>query len=228
VIKIEYCRTLHRGSEEPSGPGSLSCPPAKAKAPTSRFPATKSPSISCYTPAFLPGLPRARFAKGSVCASRFLPGSVQYVECDVTHSKQTTATFLPGSRIASHGSRQGTAFYPELRRAAVPSFVCHDEEKSFRAGSLARDFTSALACPGEFPAGLPRASFVRDSVCSLPFLTETALHSEMAVTHSKQTIATFLTGARTVQLAISMPHVLASQNLKSHPRPIQIILPPTI
>jgi hypothetical protein len=30
----------------------------------------------------------------------FLPGSVQYVEFDVTHSKQTTATFLPGSRIA--------------------------------------------------------------------------------------------------------------------------------
>jgi hypothetical protein len=30
----------------------------------------------------------------------FLPGSVQYVECDVTRSKQTTATFLPGSRIA--------------------------------------------------------------------------------------------------------------------------------
>jgi hypothetical protein len=30
----------------------------------------------------------------------FLPGSAQYVECDVTHSKHTTATFLPGSRIA--------------------------------------------------------------------------------------------------------------------------------
>jgi hypothetical protein len=30
----------------------------------------------------------------------FLPGSAQNVECDVTHSKQKTATFLPGSRIA--------------------------------------------------------------------------------------------------------------------------------
>jgi hypothetical protein len=30
----------------------------------------------------------------------FLPGSAQQVECAVTHSKQSTATFLPGSRIA--------------------------------------------------------------------------------------------------------------------------------
>ena len=30
----------------------------------------------------------------------FLPGSVQYVECDVTRSKQTTGEFLPGARIA--------------------------------------------------------------------------------------------------------------------------------
>jgi hypothetical protein len=34
--------------------------------------------------------------------STFLPGSAQYVECVVTHSKQTTATFLPGSRIAHY------------------------------------------------------------------------------------------------------------------------------
>jgi hypothetical protein len=49
----------------------------------------------------LPGLPRAVFAKGSVCLDTFLPGSAQQVEIAVTHSKQTTATFLPGSRFAS-------------------------------------------------------------------------------------------------------------------------------
>jgi hypothetical protein len=208
VIKIEYCRALHRGSKEPSRPGSPSYPPTSEKAPTSRFPAAKMPPVSCIAPAFL-------------------PGSGKYVECDVTHSKQTTTRFLPGSRIAPHGSRQGTAFYPRLRRAAVPSLVCHDEEKSFRAGSLARAFTRALACPGEFPAGLPRAFFVKGLVCSIPFLTETASHSEMAVTHSKQRIATFLTGARIAQIEISMPHVLASQNLLLNPRPIQIFLRPT-
>jgi hypothetical protein len=50
---------------------------------------------------FLEGLPRAVFAKGSVCINTFLPGSAQQVEIAVTHSKQTTATFLPGSRFAS-------------------------------------------------------------------------------------------------------------------------------
>jgi hypothetical protein len=92
VIKIEYCRALHRGLKEPSRPGSLSrlsatCTPWRAeKAPISRFPATKKPSVSTF-------------------ASAFLPGSAQYVESDVTHSKQTTATFLPGSRFAHLASR---------------------------------------------------------------------------------------------------------------------------
>ena len=56
---------------------------------------------SVWMNTFLPGLPRAISAKGSVCLNTFLPGSAQQVEIAVTHSKQTTATFLPGSRIAS-------------------------------------------------------------------------------------------------------------------------------
>jgi hypothetical protein len=55
--------------------------------------------------AFLPGLPRAFFAKGSVCANTFLPGFAQHVEIDVTYSKQSTGEFLPGSRIARCVSR---------------------------------------------------------------------------------------------------------------------------
>ena len=51
--------------------------------------------------AFQTGLPRAVLAKGSVCATTFLPGFAQQVEIAVTHSKQSTATFLPGSRFAS-------------------------------------------------------------------------------------------------------------------------------
>jgi hypothetical protein len=41
-------------------------------------------------------------ACGSRLLSPFLPGSAQNVECDVTHSKKRTATFLPGSRIAHY------------------------------------------------------------------------------------------------------------------------------
>jgi hypothetical protein len=40
----------------------------------------------------------------------FLPGSGSQVECDVTHSKQTSAPFLRGSRIATtHSMRRGTS-----------------------------------------------------------------------------------------------------------------------
>src|SRR6202046_1741686 len=58
---------------------------------------------------------------------KFLPGTSLRVEIDVTHSKQTTATFLPGTRIAQCALRHATAacpdlrrVYPEPRRAAVP------------------------------------------------------------------------------------------------------------
>ncbi len=81
VIKIEYRRTLHRGSREPNRSGSMCHLPASEQAPTFGFPATKSPSISC-------------------CAPAFLAGSAKYVESDVTHSKHTPATFLPKARIA--------------------------------------------------------------------------------------------------------------------------------
>ena len=55
--------------------------------------------------AFLPGFPRAFFAKGSVFSNTFLPGFALRVEIDVTYSKQSTGEFLPGSRIARCPSR---------------------------------------------------------------------------------------------------------------------------
>jgi len=57
--------------------------------------------------------------------SQFLPGSGLQVEMAVTHSKQSIDAFLPGSRFARMRNwlRQGTAFYAELRSAAVPSSV---------------------------------------------------------------------------------------------------------
>jgi hypothetical protein len=38
----------------------------------------------------------------------FLPGSAQKVECDVTHSKQTTGKFLPGATTASLAHRKSS------------------------------------------------------------------------------------------------------------------------
>jgi hypothetical protein len=70
VIKIEYHRALHQDS--------VGIP---RQYTTPSFPPAKKLSISSFSAAFL-------------------PGSAQYVEMAVTHSKQTIATFLPGSRIA--------------------------------------------------------------------------------------------------------------------------------
>lgn len=53
-------------------------------------------------PRSLTGSARASFANGSVSLKTCLPGSAQYVESDVTYSKQTTAPFLPGA-TTTHG-----------------------------------------------------------------------------------------------------------------------------
>jgi hypothetical protein len=64
------------------------------------------------TQTFLTGLPRAFFAKGSICATRFLTGSRMQTEFAVTHSKQTTAPFLPGSRIVTKHLVSRIVFHP--------------------------------------------------------------------------------------------------------------------
>jgi hypothetical protein len=95
----------------------------------------------------------------------FLPGSTQQVEFAVTRSKQSTATFLPGSRIA-------------LWRTIISTPTT---QKLARVNLRKRCVTHTLNT----------------------FLTETALHSEIAVTHSKHSTGTFLTGARIASLAHS-------------------------
>jgi hypothetical protein len=160
VIKIEYCRALHRGSKEPSRPGSLSCLTALENAPISRFLAAKTSSISNF-------------------AAAFLTGSAKYVECDVTHSKQMTATFLPGATTA------------------------HMRTANERAAA----FLTGL--PTVFLESLPGASSAKDSVRKSPFLTGSAPQTEFDVTHSKQTPEKILTGARTHIKDSAAQHVFA-------------------
>ena len=96
VIKIEYHRTLQQGI---------------AQAP-------RQPLITDSLAATKPSI--------SSLAAAFLPGSAQYVEMAVTHSKQTTANFLPGSRIAHQGSdcrNHLTRFLSELSPLSVPTIA---------------------------------------------------------------------------------------------------------
>ena len=82
---------------------------APRHAPQTAFMSAGRRSFAAFLPGlptvFSEGLPRAFFAKGSVWANTFLPGSALRVEIDVTYSKQRAGEFLPGSRIARCPSR---------------------------------------------------------------------------------------------------------------------------
>jgi hypothetical protein len=134
-----------------------------------------SPSVCLATP-LLTGSPKAFFTKNSFRVIAFLPGSTQNVECDVTSTKQTVGEFLPGSRIAPRGLRQGTAFYPELRRAAVPSLALPQFHSSFRAASPARAFACTIdAGRAQISVANPRSNRELELL-------------EPRLTHRKQTI----------------------------------------
>ena len=99
--------------------------------------------------------------------------------------------------------RQGMAFYPELRRAAVPDRCKHSGVLTpevrcspFLTGLPRAFFAKGSVCTHPFPTGLPRAFFAKGSVCTRPFLTGSAPQTEFDVTRSKQTPGKFLTGAR--------------------------------
>jgi hypothetical protein len=79
-----------------------------------------------YVPGFLPSSltssTEAFVAKNSALPSAFLPGTSRYVESDVTHSKQKTAPFLPGTRNAHRGVRvsYATRAYLHIGNAIAP------------------------------------------------------------------------------------------------------------
>jgi hypothetical protein len=139
------------------------------------------------------------------CFLAFLPGSGLRVEFAVTHSKQTAAPFLPGSRIASCHARSSIANALSNRELQLL-----EPRLTHRKQTIARRSNRELStnrCRGNshavipiltFLTGLPRAFFAKGSVCTSTFLTGSASQTEFAVTHSKQTTASFLTGSRIV------------------------------
>ena len=135
-----------------------------------------SPSVCLARPLLLDS-PEAFLPKDPFRVIAFLPGFAQNVESDVTSPKQTVGEFLPGATTAPRGLRQGTAFYPELRRAAVPSLARPQFHSSFRAASSARAFAYSID-PGRAQISIAKPLSNRELELLEPRLT-----------HRKQTIA---------------------------------------
>ena len=210
VVKIEFCRALHRGSKEPIRPGSLSslpsaCTPRRAdRSPISGFLALKIPSVSTFSAAFL-------------TETRIAPRGL----------RQCTALAVPS--LVCLDEETGIQLDHSFRAASSARASCY----GLSSGATNVNF-------GPFPTSVPGPFFVANSVCPRPFLTGSAPQTELTVTHSKQTLEKILTGARThIKLArrsapsrgggeFANPHFSAPENLLLHRRPIQIFLRPTI
>jgi hypothetical protein len=178
----------------------------------------------------------------------FLPGSGLRVECYVTYSKQTSAPFLPGSRIAPHGLRQGTAFHAELRSAAAPN-----ASQSSGVHTLVAEATPEVRCRTRSSIAdalsnrelqllesrlihrkqtiAPRSNRELSTnpcrgnshvvISILTFLPGSGLQVECDVTRSKQTVAPFLPGSRIVTkrlLSRTVFHPVSSELFPTHRR----------
>jgi hypothetical protein len=116
--------------------------------------------------------------------SQSKPTSTRFCPKSRSHTKHTTKPCLPGSRFAHRHAR--TPFANSLSNREL-----HLLEPTLTH----RKQTIAPRSNREHSTNRCRATSC-DVVPTPTFLTETASHSKMAVTRSKQTTASFLTGAR--------------------------------
>jgi hypothetical protein len=191
VVKIKYRRAHHQDViPVPCPPFLPSFPPLVLETPAadsllSRFtPACPEVARGDRTGAsfrlWRPSLPISTDAKKlsiSNLPAPFLTGSDTQTECDVTSSKQRTGRFLTGART-------------HIRIFEILQISAQNDD----ATSIV---PSARLIPSEAVVGPTRNLLCFLFVNFRAFLTETDPHSETAVTHSKQTTATFLPGART-------------------------------
>jgi hypothetical protein len=117
----------------------------------------------------------------------FLPGSAQNVENDVTHSKQTTELFLPGATTSQYSPRTSIATPLSNRELRLLK-----SELTHRKQTIASRSNRELSTNG-------RRNNSRSPLTTRhwSFLTGSAPQTELAVTNSKQTTGTLLTGSRT-------------------------------
>jgi seryl-tRNA synthetase len=155
-----------------------------------------NPSV-CLAMPLLTGSPRPFLAKDSVRVIAFLPGFASRVEIAVTHSKQTVATFLPGSRIAQCHARISIANPLSNRELELLEPRLTHRKQTIGPRSNRELSTNPCSCISDL-----RRPFTSHG----PFLTGSDSQTEIAVTHSKQMAATFLTGSRIDTQAFHFSH----------------------
>jgi hypothetical protein len=139
------------------------------------------------------------------CFLAFLSGTGLHIKSVVTHSKQTPSQFLPGARTAYCHARSSIANACSNRELQLlePCLIHRKQTIAPRSNrelstNRCRANSHAVIPTQTFLTGLPRAFFAKGLVCATRFLTGSAPRTEFAVTHSKQTMGTFLTGSRIV------------------------------
>jgi len=159
----------------------------------------KANPLVCLATPLLTASPTAFSTKDSVRVIEFLPGSAQNVECDVTYSKQTIATFLPGSRIGQCRPQVSIAKpFSNRELHLLEPTLTHGKQ------TIAPGPNRELSTNPCFRNSVLRSVCISHSLAltqDWSLLTETGSHSETTVNHSKQTTASFLTGARIDTLA---------------------------
>jgi hypothetical protein len=166
-----------------------------------------NPSVCLATP-LLTGSPKALLFKKSGRVIAFLAGSAQNVECDVTYSKQTIATILPGSRICKYHARTSLVNSLSNRelRLLEPTLTHRKQTIAPRPNrelSTNPCFRNSVLRSVRTSHSLALFTLTQEGPQDWSLLTETGSHSETTVNHSKQTTASFLTGARIDTLAFN-------------------------
>jgi hypothetical protein len=177
----------------------------------------------CLATPLLTGSPKAFLAKDSGRVIAFLPGFAQNVECDVTSTKQTPGEFLPGARTGQRraqisiakplSNRELELLEPRLTHRKQTIGPRSNRELStnpcFCISDLGRAFISHALTLFTLTQEWPQEGSV---------LTGSASQTEIAVTNSKQTTATFLTGSRIDTLALHSSHTRTHSVAPTPPR----------
>jgi hypothetical protein len=138
-----------------------------------------------------------------------------------SHTKHTTKPCLPGSRIAHFASRTLQRDAYSHAQTSLATALSNRELHLLEPPLTHRKQMIAPRPNRELSTNRCRAN--SHAVIPIPtFLTETASQTESAVTHSKQTTAPFLTGARigcqcrANSVAFLHPHIDTSSHLAQH------------